>query len=170
MWTWLKSLWSKIVGKGKKKVEQKVDDLGDSTGTATGSGTTATNTTSDGVAAPADSSEATEGFSNSIAITDKITFSKATFGNVYFTGAKRDWPEENGDCNGEARICWKQGGSWGKPVKFDHVRANTTSRDFINIHGGYGGIVEPPAGTRTAMILVNYKGTKRTNAIFWDWK
>jgi len=114
--------------------------------------------------------ESDNNFSNSAEITHKLTLSKLTHDNVYFSSDKRNW-EVKGDLDGEAHLfIWKdnkwQGG------KYDHVRPSSTSRDFKNVYGGYGCFskLQPIIGDKVAFILISYNKKYRTNAVFSNWK
>ena len=70
-----------------------------------------------------------------------------------------------GPCCGEAHLYRASG----KGGKFDHVRRNSKQRDWKNIHGGYGGHVEPDNGERCTLVLVSYDGKQRVTIGEFAW-
>jgi hypothetical protein len=87
---------------------------------------------------------------------------------IYWTGPDLDWPERNGCC-GESHL-YRADGRGGK---FDHFRRNSKSRDWKNVHGGYGifgTIGEPANGERCRLELVSYDGKQRVTVGTFNWK
>lgn len=118
---------------------------------------------------PADNSEVANKFSHSATITHHITYIRHNEGGVYFSNPRLNWA--SGELVGECHLAVVRAGRW-TGGKFDHVRATTTSRDFKNIHDGYGRfgeIGEPRSGELCAFYLVSYDDKKRTNALFFNW-
>jgi hypothetical protein len=70
-----------------------------------------------------------------------------------------------GPCCGEAHL-YRASGRGGK---FDHVRRNSKSRDWKNVHGGYGGHVEPDNGEQCELWLVSYDGKQRVKVGVFSW-
>ncbi len=81
---------------------------------------------------------------------------RVTASEIFWTGPDLTWPEKDGCC-GEAHLYRASG----KGGKFDHVRRTSKQRDWKNIHGGYGGHVEPDNGERCTLVLVSYDGKRR---------
>ena len=117
---------------------------------------------------PADALEILQGFSHPTPVTDRIEFNKVTESNIYFSNSGLGWGIQ--ELVGECQLSVNVDGKWSRPKKFDHIRNNTTQRDFINIHDGYQGWVEPSAGTPCAFFMISYDKLKRTNAIFFNWR
>lgn len=116
----------------------------------------------------ANASEASQGFTHPTVITDNISYIRHNEGNIYFTNPRLNW--SSSELVGEAQMAVKQDGAWSKPKKLDHIRSNTSSRDWLNIVDGYQGWVEPAVGAPCAFLLISYDKKKRTNAIFFNWK
>ena len=116
-----------------------------------------------------DDSEVAHGFTHSTPVTDRISFERITESNIYFAGATRTW--DGGDLVGECHMLLNRDGTW-HGGKFDHIRNNTTARDFKNIHNGYQvwSSFAPVRGETIAFYMISYDKTKRTNAIFATWK
>ena len=87
------------------------------------------------------------------------TITKVTASMIYWKGPDLTWPE-NGDLCGECRLNGK---------KFDHIRRNTKSRDWKNIHNGYQGWVEPADGATCTLTLHSYDGKHSVNVGDFPW-
>jgi hypothetical protein len=96
------------------------------------------------------------------------TITRVTADMIYWTGPNLDWPERDGCC-GEAHL-YRADGRGGK---FDHVRRNSKSRDWKNVHGGYGifgTIGEPEDGEQCELVLVSYDGKQRVSVGKFPWR
>lgn len=128
--------------------------------------------------------EASHSFSHATPITDELKLTGMYPNKVTFSGNVRDWKEglEEG-CHGEFHVFVVRGDKW-IGGKVDHVRNNTFDRDFNNLHEKFdeeGNVVkrryqdwdargEPDVGETVAMLFINYAKTRRTNAVFSEWK
>jgi hypothetical protein len=95
------------------------------------------------------------------------TITRVTADMIYWSGPDLDWPERDGCC-GEAHL-YRADGRGGK---FDHVRRNSKSRDWKNIHGGYGvfrTLGEPADGETCELVLVSYDGRQRVSVGRFRW-
>lgn len=118
----------------------------------------------------ADQDEASHNFTHSAPITNKITYISHSGSGIRFRNSGLGWSDA--ELVGEAHLMVIRNGKW-TGSKIDHVRNTTTSRDWKNVHGGYGKFGElgvPNAGEVCAFFLISYDKKKRTNAIFFDWK
>jgi len=119
-----------------------------------------------------DADEAIHNFTHVTPITDSLTLTGMYANKVMFTGSARNWTEgvEKG-CHGEFHLFILRNGKW-LGGKIDHIRNNTGDRDFNNIGKDYQiwATLKPVSGEAIAMILISYDKTKRTNAIFSNWK
>ena len=104
-------------------------------------------------------------------ITNKLVISNVTNSMIYFNNMNLTW-DLNGDLCGEARLAILKGDKWVGPWKFDHVRRTTSSRDWKNIHGGYGNFsgTKPSVGETCALVLVSYNGKNRTSIATFKWE
>ena len=114
--------------------------------------------------------ETEHSFSNSIPITCSMDFIKASKSGVYFKCSKRYWKVER-DCDGEFHMGVNRNGKW-TTAKVDHIRPNSTSRDFKNLnpanpYGKWDSIGVPKSGEQVCAFAVNYSKSERTNAIFF---
>jgi hypothetical protein len=107
---------------------------------------------------------------------------RVTASDIFWTGPDLTWDERSarsaptpedvamieragGPCCGEAHLYRASG----KGGKFDHVRRNSKQRDWKNIHGGYGGHVEPDNGEACELWLVSYDGKQRVKVGGFQW-
>jgi hypothetical protein len=96
------------------------------------------------------------------------TITRVTADMIYWSGPDLDWPERDGCC-GEAHL-YRADGRGGK---FDHVRRDSKSRDWKNVHGGYGvfrALGEPADGERCELVLVSYDGKQRVSVGTFAWR
>jgi len=117
-------------------------------------------------------SEALQGFSHATPVTDKLVLEGMHANHVTFSGSPRSWQEGSEEgCHGESHLFVVRNGKW-VGGKYDHVRNSTFSRDFKNIHNGYQvwATIKPVRGEAVAHIFINYAKSKRTNAVFTEWK
>lgn len=98
-----------------------------------------------------------------------ITYKKHTSGSIYFTHDRLPWPNKDGDCCGISALFVKQPDGSYRGCKHDHVRATTTERDWINVHGGYGGLTEPEDGQECGFLIMSYDGKHISNMITFRW-
>jgi hypothetical protein len=118
-----------------------------------------------------DKTEADHGFSHRYPVVASMEFIKVSKSGVYFRAGPRNWKVIKGS-DGEFHGWVKRGGKWIEGGKFDHIRPNSTSRDFKNLtpadpYGHWADIGAPKSGEEMAFLAVGYKGTnERTNAIF----
>jgi hypothetical protein len=87
------------------------------------------------------------------------TITKVTASMIYWKGPDVNWPE-SGDLCGIAKLNGK---------KFDHIRRNTKSRDWKNIHNGYQGWVEPADGETCTLTLHSYDGKHSVKVGDFQW-
>ena len=98
------------------------------------------------------------------AATGEYRITSVTASEIFWTGPDLTWPEKDGCC-GEAHLYRASG----KGGKFDHVRRNSKQRDWKNVHGGYGGHVEPDNGEACELWLVSYDGKQRVKVGGFNW-
>jgi hypothetical protein len=98
------------------------------------------------------------------AATGEYRITRVTASEIFWTGPDLTWPEKDGCC-GEAHLYRANG----KGGKFDHVRRNSKQRDWKNVHGGYGGHVEPDNGEACELWLVSYDGKQRVKVGAFNW-
>ncbi len=98
------------------------------------------------------------------AATGECRITRVTASDIFWTGPDLTWPEKDGCC-GEAHLYRANG----KGGKFDHVRRNSKQRDWKNVHGGYGGHVEPDNGEACELWLVSYDGKQRVKVGGFQW-
>jgi hypothetical protein len=98
------------------------------------------------------------------AAASEYRITRVTASDIFWTGPDLTWPEKDGCC-GEAHLYRANG----KGGKFDHVRRNSKQRDWKNIHGGYGGHVEPDNGEACELWLVSYDGKQRVKVGGFNW-
>jgi hypothetical protein len=87
------------------------------------------------------------------------TITKVTASMIYWKGPDLTWPEKDGCC-GEARLNGK---------KFDHIRRNTKSRDWKNVHNGYQGWIEPADKAPCTLTLESYDGKQSVKVGDFQW-
>jgi len=121
---------------------------------------------------PHDAGEALRGFTHPAKVTDKLALTGMYPNKATFSGNVRSWSEgSEPGCSGECHLFIFRSGKW-VGGKFDHIRNNTFQRDFNNIHNGYQvwSRLHPVRGEMVAILFINYSKTKRTNAVFAEWK
>ena len=115
--------------------------------------------------------EIQNGFAHKAEIVASLILKSINKSGVTFDGSIRDWPEgPKHGCHGEWHLYRLIGSQW-IGGKLDHLRNNTTSRDWNNLnpenpYGIFKTIGVPNRGEIVAMMAVTYDHTKRTNAIF----
>ena len=64
----------------------------------------------------------------------------------------------------------KTNGSW-VGGKFDWISSSRSSRDFLNVYGGYGGwsLADVPNPCQAAFVIVSPDGKRRSNVIVGSW-
>ena len=87
----------------------------------------------------------------------KIT--KVTASMIFWTGPDLNWPE-SADLCGIAKLNGK---------KFDHIRRNTKSRDWKNVHNGYQGWIEPADKAPCTLTLESYDGKQSVKVGDFQW-
>jgi hypothetical protein len=87
------------------------------------------------------------------------TITKVTSSMIYWKGPDVNWPE-SGDLCGIAKLNGK---------KFDHIRRNTKSRDWKNIHNGYQGWIEPADKAPCTLTLESYDGKQSVKVGDFQW-
>lgn len=100
-------------------------------------------------------------------VTKRLEFKSISSSDIKFKADDlSDWPK--GQFQGVACIAVKRGllGGW-EGGKFDHVRADTTSRDFKNLRGYIA--VYPKSGETVRFWLLSYDGKQASNVIEVRW-
>ena len=111
-------------------------------------------------------------FTHPTPMTDHLTLTGMYPNKVTFSGNQRRWDEgSEPGCHGECHLFVQREGKW-VGGKWDHVRNTTFDRDFNNVFNGYQiwSSLTPVRGEMVALLFINYAKTKRTNAVFAEWK
>jgi hypothetical protein len=118
---------------------------------------------------PADAMESVQGFTHATPITDSLELTGMYSSKATFSGNVREWGSN--ELTGECHLFIFRAGKW-VGGKFDHIRDNTFLRDFNNVYNGYQvwSTLKPKRGEMVAILFINYAKTKRTNAVFAEWK
>ena len=125
--------------------------------------------TSDDVQANVSAEESMRGFTHATPITDSLVLTGMYAHKATFSGNVREWG--NSELTGEFHLFVLRDGVF-IGGKADHIRDNTFQRDFNNIYNGYQiwSTLHPVKGEIVAMLFINYQKSKRTNAVFAEWK
>jgi len=116
--------------------------------------------------------EMDNGFSHGAKIVAEIDLHHVNKSGIFFSAQKRGWKVVDG-CNGEAHLFVRRYAAW-KGGKFDHVKPNSTSRDWKNLnpenpYGIFKEIGAPKPGEKIAFMLISYDKKERTNAVFAEY-
>lgn len=157
MWKWIAKVFSSLFAKSSKPAPTTpTPDAGSGAGGSTNS--VPSGGTGDVTPTPSD-------YATTIAV------SSVTASMIYWNGTDVNWPEKDGCCGESHLYVYRNGKRVGG--KFDHFRRNSRSRDWKNIHGGYGAfktIGEPVGGETCELQLVSYDGKLKSNPATFAWK
>lgn len=99
-----------------------------------------------------------------------ITYVKHSANMFYYKQPILSWEPRNGDCVGICALFVKQEDGTFRGCKFDHIRKDTSSRDWKNVRGGYGGLSEPADGQECKFLIMDYDGKHISNSLNFNWK